>query len=196
MKAGRGGDPSEFWAKGEIGFFDFYIIPLAKKLKECGVFGVSSCKYAVTVATYLSESINPYAPHAQTTSIFIHDYVPTAVEYLNYAIQNRDEWAEKGEAITKQLKEDADRIWEERGDAILADMREKVSTRSYKSATGDNATQKAMGVQSQRQLGHVKASTPKTKTEIEVWAGGPVFQFRKHIYTLVITYILGIIVIS
>jgi hypothetical protein len=26
----------------EIGFFDFYIIPLAKKLKECGVFGVSS----------------------------------------------------------------------------------------------------------------------------------------------------------
>ena len=34
-------DPSEFWYKGEIGFFDFYIIPLAKKLKECGVFGVS-----------------------------------------------------------------------------------------------------------------------------------------------------------
>ena len=44
---GRGGakDPSEFWAKGEIGFFDFYIIPLAKKLKECGVFGVSSDEY-------------------------------------------------------------------------------------------------------------------------------------------------------
>lgn len=38
-------DPSEFWFKGEIGFFDFYIIPLAKKLKECGVFGVSSDEY-------------------------------------------------------------------------------------------------------------------------------------------------------
>ena len=38
-------DPSEFWFKGEIGFFDFYIIPLAKKLKECGVFGVSSAEY-------------------------------------------------------------------------------------------------------------------------------------------------------
>jgi class 3 adenylate cyclase len=38
-------DPSEFWAKGEIGFFDFYIIPLAKKLKDCGVFGVSSDEY-------------------------------------------------------------------------------------------------------------------------------------------------------
>jgi hypothetical protein len=31
--------------KGEIGFFDFYIIPLAKKLKNCGVFGVSSEEY-------------------------------------------------------------------------------------------------------------------------------------------------------
>jgi class 3 adenylate cyclase len=38
-------DPSEFWYQGEIGFFDFYIIPLAKKLKDCGVFGVSSYEY-------------------------------------------------------------------------------------------------------------------------------------------------------
>jgi hypothetical protein len=28
-----------------MGFFDFYIIPLAKKLKDCGVFGVSSDEY-------------------------------------------------------------------------------------------------------------------------------------------------------
>ena len=34
--------PAEFWFKGEIGFFDNYIIPLAKKLKDCNVFGVSS----------------------------------------------------------------------------------------------------------------------------------------------------------
>jgi class 3 adenylate cyclase len=38
-------DPSDNWYKGEIGFFDFYIIPLAKKLRECGVFGVSSDEY-------------------------------------------------------------------------------------------------------------------------------------------------------
>ena len=38
-------DPSLNWYKGEIGFFDFYIIPLAKKLKGCGVFGVSSDEY-------------------------------------------------------------------------------------------------------------------------------------------------------
>ena len=38
-------NPAEFWYKGEIGFFDFYIIPLAKKLSDCGVFGVSSDEY-------------------------------------------------------------------------------------------------------------------------------------------------------
>ncbi|CAB9513615.1 Receptor-type guanylate cyclase gcy [Seminavis robusta] len=38
-------DPSESWYEGELGFYDFYIIPLAKKLKECGVFGVSSAEY-------------------------------------------------------------------------------------------------------------------------------------------------------
>eukprot|EP00980_Cylindrotheca_fusiformis_P031380 scaffold26280_cov137-Cylindrotheca_fusiformis.AAC.2 len=45
-KAGRGdSDPSKTWYRGEIGFFDFYVIPLAKKLESCGVFGVSSHEY-------------------------------------------------------------------------------------------------------------------------------------------------------
>jgi hypothetical protein len=45
-KTGRGDkEPSENWYEGELGFFDHYIIPLAKKLKECGVFGVSSDEY-------------------------------------------------------------------------------------------------------------------------------------------------------
>ena len=38
-------DPSEGWYKGELWFFDAYIIPLAKKLDTCGVFGVSSHEY-------------------------------------------------------------------------------------------------------------------------------------------------------
>ena len=38
-------DPSKGWYQGEIGFFDFYLIPLGRKLKECGVFGVSSDEY-------------------------------------------------------------------------------------------------------------------------------------------------------
>jgi hypothetical protein len=38
-------DPSSGWYEGELWFFDFYVIPLARKLKECGVFGVSSDEY-------------------------------------------------------------------------------------------------------------------------------------------------------
>jgi hypothetical protein len=38
-------DPTETWYQGELDFYDYYIIPLAKKLKECGVFGVSSTEY-------------------------------------------------------------------------------------------------------------------------------------------------------
>ena len=38
-------DPSLDWYKGELGFFDFYVIPLAKKLDTCGVFGVTSDEF-------------------------------------------------------------------------------------------------------------------------------------------------------
>jgi len=45
-RSGRArGNPADFWATGEIGFFDFYVIPLTKKLKDCGVFGKSSDEY-------------------------------------------------------------------------------------------------------------------------------------------------------
>ena len=45
-RAGRmGADPSSFWYRGELAFFDNYVIPLAMKLKECNVFGVSSDEY-------------------------------------------------------------------------------------------------------------------------------------------------------
>lgn len=35
-------DPCTFWYDGELGFFDNYVIPLAKKLRDSYVFGVSS----------------------------------------------------------------------------------------------------------------------------------------------------------
>lgn len=35
-------DPSSGWYEGELVFFDNYIIPLARNLKECEVFGASS----------------------------------------------------------------------------------------------------------------------------------------------------------
>lgn len=45
-RAGRmSTDPATFWYQGEIGFLENYVIPLAKKLKDCNVFGVSSDEY-------------------------------------------------------------------------------------------------------------------------------------------------------
>jgi 3'5'-cyclic nucleotide phosphodiesterase len=59
-------DPTIGWYDGELWFFDNYIIPLAKKLKTCGVFGVS-CD-----------------------------------ELLDYAMENRAEWAAKGKHIVDE----------------------------------------------------------------------------------------------
>lgn len=38
-------DPSIGWYNGEIWFFDNYVIPLANRLKECGVFGVTGDEF-------------------------------------------------------------------------------------------------------------------------------------------------------
>ncbi|CAB9527788.1 expressed unknown protein [Seminavis robusta] len=38
-------DPSDSWYQGELWFFDNYVIPLTRKLKECGVFGASGDEY-------------------------------------------------------------------------------------------------------------------------------------------------------
>eukprot|EP00538_Stauroneis_constricta_P012478 CAMPEP_0119548166 /NCGR_PEP_ID=MMETSP1352-20130426/2141_1 /TAXON_ID=265584 /ORGANISM="Stauroneis constricta, Strain CCMP1120" /LENGTH=1235 /DNA_ID=CAMNT_0007593355 /DNA_START=105 /DNA_END=3812 /DNA_ORIENTATION=- len=54
-------DPSVNWYEGEIGFFDFYLIPLAKKLKECGVFGVSSDEYL----TYAQSNREQWLKHGK-----------------------------------------------------------------------------------------------------------------------------------
>jgi hypothetical protein len=38
-------NPADNWYKGEIGFLDFYIIPLAKKLGDSGIFGSSGNQF-------------------------------------------------------------------------------------------------------------------------------------------------------
>ena len=38
-------DPTTNWYEGEIKFMDGYVIPLARKLGDCGVFGVSGDEY-------------------------------------------------------------------------------------------------------------------------------------------------------
>eukprot|EP00977_Amphora_coffeiformis_P016571 scaffold5169_cov172-Amphora_coffeaeformis.AAC.2 len=71
-KSGRAEtDPSVNWYEGELGFFDFYIIPLAKKLKECGVFGVSSGEYL----DYATKNRNEWAQRGR-------DVVETMLEKM------------------------------------------------------------------------------------------------------------------
>jgi hypothetical protein len=80
-KRGRlANDPSENWYQSELSFFDNYVIPLAKRLEDCGVFGVSSD------------------------------------EYLNYATQNRREWAARGEAVVSEMKKKLDIAFTEMGE--------------------------------------------------------------------------------
>ena len=39
--SGRGNNPASNWFNGQIGFFDYYVIPLAKRLQQSGVFGIA-----------------------------------------------------------------------------------------------------------------------------------------------------------
>ena len=76
-KAGRlERNPVESWYGGELWFFDNYIIPLASKMRDCKVFGVS-CD-----------------------------------EFLDFATDNRLEWASKGKDIVadwaKTLEQDCE----------------------------------------------------------------------------------------
>jgi len=76
-------DPAEFWYAGELSFFDNYIIPLAKKLQDCQVFGVSGdeyLNYAVSnrseweakgreIVQEMVESVRPVSAHSQCKSV-------------------------------------------------------------------------------------------------------------------------------
>jgi hypothetical protein len=60
-------EPSETWYEKELWFFDNYVIPLAKRLDDCEVFGIASN------------------------------------ECLNYALENREEWAAKGRELVEEM---------------------------------------------------------------------------------------------
>ena len=57
-------DPTEGWYEAQLAFFDNYVIPLARKLKECGVFGVSSDEYL----TYALENRKEWEMKGQQVS--------------------------------------------------------------------------------------------------------------------------------
>jgi hypothetical protein len=70
-------DPGLGWYGGEMWFYDNYIIPLAKKLKECGVFGVSSDEFL----TYAMDNRTEWESKGKQ---IVADYIARLAQDLNY----------------------------------------------------------------------------------------------------------------
>ena len=114
MKAFRAGraekDPSAYWYEGELGFFDFYIIPLAKKLKECGVFGVASDEYL----DYATKNRKEWELHGQAiVSEMKEKYLPSIIEEDEELSDHEDYDESEGESFdsTSALNLDQDTIF-------------------------------------------------------------------------------------
>ena len=112
-------DPAENWYQGELGFFDYYVIPLAKKLKECGVFGVSSD------------------------------------EYLNYAEENRAEWASRGRRLVMEMKHASDSALSKNQQSGFLSLSPPSSPRCSKMDTLETGTKAYMSLVSPRVGQHI-----------------------------------------
>ena len=72
-------DPSVFWYKSELLFFDEHVIPLAKRLTECGVFDSGRSNQ--------NENID----------------ADEGDQFINFALMNRQHWATKGPNIVASM---------------------------------------------------------------------------------------------
>ena len=109
-------DPSLTWYQGELQFLDNYMIPLARKLKDCGVFGVASDEYL----NYAMENRREWANKGNDlVAILLHNYGPTTTTTLTTTMTSTDDEDEKEE-------EDAEPVEEETKEEIEADGQKKV----------------------------------------------------------------------
>ena len=88
-----GADPKTFWYKGELGFFDNYILPLAQKLKDCNVFGVSSdeCLNYARANREEWEARGQALVEEMVNEMEMEKEISTAVEDIETAILGGDE---------------------------------------------------------------------------------------------------------
>ena len=76
---------------------DFYIIPLTQKLKDCGVFGVSSDEVSGLAEVRLES-------YSLLLTALLLPHLDDA-KYLNYARKNREEWEARGEEVVSEMIE-------------------------------------------------------------------------------------------
>ena len=116
-----------------------YIIPLAKKLKDCGVFGVSSDEYLNCKHQRMSinERLNSILPWCRGSIAFV-DSLKFALLFILFtadACKNRQEWEREGKAVVASMVErfrDMDF-----GDCKLVEL---ASSTTGMSMTTDNST--------------------------------------------------------
>jgi 3'5'-cyclic nucleotide phosphodiesterase len=98
-------DPLDGWYEGELGFFDHYIIPLAKKLKDCGVFGVSCDEYL----NYALQNRREWEKRGRDVVNEMRELVRNKMappdEYLNFALRNRREREKRGRDVVHEMRE-------------------------------------------------------------------------------------------
>ncbi|CAB9514902.1 Receptor-type guanylate cyclase gcy [Seminavis robusta] len=101
--AGRmGKDPSTFWYNGEIGFFDNYIIPLAKKLKVRSAICIIYLVFVLPRDLH-DLTVRRFRGIQSTMTQECQVFGVSSAEFLSYAIANRDEWVRKGEEIVEDM---------------------------------------------------------------------------------------------
>lgn len=121
-KEGRGGkDPSEGWYDGELWFFDNYIIPLAKKLEECGVFGVSSDE-CLNYALENRREVSASSCRLGDNQIYV-SRSHLACRHLLL------QWAAKGKQVVEEMVQRF-RLWSIRGQVLTNPLLEKEPVRT------------------------------------------------------------------
>lgn len=158
-----GSDPSTFWYKGELGFFDNYIIPLAKKLKECNVFGTDTWWWLWGTPTLLLKQ-------TLTRNFALFFFAPgvSSHECLSYALQNRAEWEVKGEEIVAEMLDEA--VSPRESNEVLSsvsgvvppqEVNEAVSPREVKEVVSPRKVKQAVFPQEVKQSVSPRAVSPQ-----------------------------------
>ena len=97
-------DPSIGWYKGELWFYDNYIIPLAKKLENCEYLQMPQTAQHVSLTIRVLESLHSEKKYCQfLVSLSGGVFGVSSDEFLSYAEMNRAEWEAKGEQIVEGM---------------------------------------------------------------------------------------------
>jgi len=161
-------DPSENWYQGELGFYDFYIIPLAKKIKQCAVFGVSSDEYL----SYAVANRQEWEERGREVVKDMLKKVETIYHTGNNAVGHKAEAEDsKEEANRAGPVSESDHSSDDDANAGDLEMGTKVIGSSSSSGPGDNKEGKLKALETVMEAPGTN-STCESETSISDGTGG------------------------